>query len=486
MPSFLTTRRLTLAAAGALALSGAACKDPTSVPELNNIPSSVIEGNLTATTTRLLTLGLINRDRDIASFRYIVFAETLARDVYNIDPSESRFITQLLGNVIDPAGFIGQSGGYTEAFNAVRAADLLISKIGTASDLTAEQQSGVKGIAYTFKALALYRALELRGTYGIPVVNVDPGVSGAALVSGAPIKCEASALATISATLDTGATALASAGTSFLSGLLPAGFTSNGNFNTPAAFLQFNRGLKGRAEFYRGLRTGDATAFTNAITALNASFLDTTAPTTNGVYFTFASAPDTFNPLAVPTIALNPTITTAAAGAGAFGQSQVLQAGDARGAAKVAVGATRTRSGVTTNLFSPIATATPSNLVRPIPLLRNAELILLRAQAEIELGQFQAATDDMNVVRVKEGGLAPYALTTDKATAIQRVLYEKRFSLLLEGAQRLVDLRTYGLLNTANLGASPRAADVYNQQLPTPQFELDQRQQTLTQAVCTN
>ena len=66
------------------------------------------------------------------------------------------------------------------------------------------------------------------------------------------------------------------------------------------------------------------------------------------------------------------------------------------------------------------------------------------------------------------------------------MLYEKRFSLLLEGAQRLVDLRSYRLLNAANLGASQRAADVFNQALPIPQAELDQRQQTTSQAVCTN
>lgn len=488
MHSKTTTRRLAMAAAGAAALAGAACKDPTSVPELNNIPSAVVAGNLTANTTRLLTLGLLNRDRDIAGFRYIVFAETLARDVYNIDPSESRFITQLLGSVIDPSGFVGGSGGFTEAFNAVRAADQIIAKIPTAADLTAQQQSGIRGIAYTFKALALYRALELRGTNGIPVNNVDAATSGDALIQGSPIRCEPAALAVISATLDSGFTALSdqAAGSSFLTGALPAGFSLNGAFNTPATFRQFNRGLKGRVEFYRGLRGGGAAAYNNAITALNASFLNTAGSTQAGVYFTYASAPDVFNPIAVSTVYLNPTITTPATSAGAFGQSQVLQPGDAR-SAKVVVGTARTRSGVTTTLTSSLATATPTNLVRPIPLLRNAELILLRAQAEIELGQYQAATNDINVVRVAEGGLAPIPTITTRDEGIQRVLYEKRFSLLLEGAQRLVDLRTYGLLNAANLGASPRgAADIFNTQLPIPQAELDQRQQTASQAVCTS
>lgn len=491
MPSFLTTRRLTVAAAGTLAMAGAACKDPTAVPDLNNLPSAVVEGNLSANTAQLLTIGLANRDRDIAGFGYIVFAETLARDIYNIDPSENRFQTELLGNVLDPAGFTGAGGGFTEAFNDVRTADLLISRINTAADLTAEQQSGIKGVAYTFKALALYRALQLRGASGIPLQNVDATITGAALVAANPIRCEPAALAAISATLDSGATALTAAaatGGTALAVTLPAGFASNGDFRSIAGFLKFNQGLKGRTEFYRGLvGGGGAAAYNNALTALNASFVDTTAATTNGVYFTYAASPDLFNPIAASTIFLNPTVTTAAAGAGAFGQSQVLQAGDLRGAAKVSVSATTTtRNGVSTNLRSPIATATSANLVRPIAVLRNAELILLRAQTNIELGDFAAATADINVIRVKEGGLAPIPTITSRDEGVQRVLYEKRFSLLLEGAQRLVDLRSYKLLDAANLGASQRgAADVFNTSLPIPQAELDQRRQTAAEAVCT-
>ena len=482
MRSYISTRRLSLFAAGAVLLAAGACKDPTSVPDLNNLPSTVIEGNLSQNSAQLLVTGLANRDRDLAAFRYVVFSGTLARDVYNIDPSEPRFQTELLGNAIDPAGFIG-GDLFTQAYSSVRTSDVLIQRINTASDLTPAQQNGVKGIAYTFKALALYREIELRGPAGIPLENREPGTSGAAL---APIRCAPAALAAISATLDSGATALAAAGTSFAV-TLPAGFSTNGTFNTPAGFLQFNRGLKGRAELYRGLNGGGAAAFQSAITALNASFLSTTAPLTNGVYFTYAAAPDVFNPLAVGTIFLAPTLTTAPAGAPAFAASQVLQTGDRR-AAKITTRATATtRNGVTTNLSSPLATADAANLTRPLPVLRNAELILLRAQAEIELSQFAPATADINVVRTGEGGLAPIPTIANRTEGIQRVLYEKRFSLLLEpGGQRLFDLRSYGLLNAASLGASPRGtADAFLPGLPIPQAELDQRGQTAAQAACT-
>lgn len=471
MHTTYTARRL-MAAAGALALAGAACKDPTSVPDLNNLPISTISGGLNANLTQLLVTGLISRDRNITGVRYFQFSGTLARDVYNIDPSEPRFQTELLGGAIDAAGFIGASGGFTEAFNAVATANALLTGVDAVTDYTAAQKNGVRGIAHTFKALALYRALELRGPNGIPLDNspIDAGPD-----QQLPIRCQPAALAAISATLDSGATELAAAGTSFAV-TLPAGFTSNGTFNTPATFLRFNRGLAGRADFYRGLLGAGRAAYDSALVELNASFLSTTEPTTNGVYATYAAAPDVFNPLAVGTIYLNPTVTTAGAGAGAFGVSQVLQAGDARASKVTTAATTTTRNGVSSNLRTSIANTQQATRTRPLPILRNAELLLLRAQTEIELGQFAAATADINSVRTREGNLAPIPTITSRDEGVQRVLYEKRFSLLLEGAQRLVDLRAYGLLNAANLGASPRgAADTFQTTLPIPQQERDAR-----------
>lgn len=474
-----TTRRLTVAAAAALALG--ACKDPTSVPDLNNLPTAIVQGNLNQPTVQILVNGLANRDRDLAGFRYAVFAGSLARDVVNFDPSESRYQTELFGNAIDPAGFIGGSL-FTEAYSSIRSADVLITKAATAGDLTAGQQNAVRGLAYTFKALALYRELELRAPYGIPLENREPGTSGKDL---APFVCSPDAFARISVLLDSGATALnasisaasAAGGTATFGVSLPAGFSLNGSFNTPATFLQFNRGLKGRNEFYRGLAGGGGSAaYTAALTALGQSFLSTTAPLANGVYFTYAASPDVFNPLAVGTIFLNQSITTVPASAPAFARSQVIQPGDLR-ASKLDIRSSATvRNGMSSNLKSTLASTAATNQTRPLPLLRNAELVLLRAQAEIELGQFQAATDDINVVRVQEGGLPPIPTITSRTEGVQRVLYEKRYSLLLEpGGSRLMDLRSYGLLNAANLGAPQRDGDLYLKGLPVPQAELDQR-----------
>ena len=90
MRNHRTNRGLASVSLGALLLAQA-CSDPTTVPDLNNLPDAVIAEGLNANTAQLLTTGLINRDRGVGGFRHLIFAGTLARDVYNIDPSEPRY-----------------------------------------------------------------------------------------------------------------------------------------------------------------------------------------------------------------------------------------------------------------------------------------------------------------------------------------------------------------------------------------------------------
>ena len=85
-----------------------------------------------------------------------------------------------------------------------------------------------------------------------------------------------------------------------------------------------------------------------------------------------------------------------------------------------------------------------------IPIIRDEELVLLRAEANIGLGNLAAALTDINFVRVNSGGLAPLGAFADANAAITAVLYEKRYSLLWEGS-RWVDVRRYGRLNTLPL-----------------------------------
>lgn len=459
----MLSRSAAAIALGALAFAGA-CKEATSVPDLNNLPSSTIAGGFTPTTFALLTTGLLNSDRGNLSFGYIVSGETMARDVYNLDPSENRYITEFLGGPPDPSGF-GGGGSFIGLYSTVRTANTILDGINSLStSLSADEIAAARGLVRTLKAQALYRVFALRGPNGV-AIDVDRTIAETNKQP-APLLCQTSALAAISALLDSAYTDLqapAASKTAFPFSL-PAGFTSNGDFSTPAKFALFNRGLKGRVEVARGI-LGRAQSYTDAVTALNASFLNVTGDLTAGPYYTYSTAPnETVNPIAAVTIYLSPKL----------GDS--VQAGDAR-ASKIATVAKVSRFGVATTYKSPLAST--SNLTGQIPILRNAELILLRAQANIGLNNLSAAAADINVVRTKEGGLPALGTPASADAAISAVLYEKRLSLLLTGAQRLVDLRSYGRLN-ATYFKPEISTDIFNSALPIPTAEANARSGNLT------
>ncbi len=87
--------------------------------------------------------------------------------------------------------------------------------------------------------------------------------------------------------------------------------------------------------------------------------------------------------------------------------------------------------------------ATPST---PIPIIRNEELILLRAEANIGLSNLLPATDDINVVRTVSGKLASIPVLATPTAALDELLYNKRYSLLYEGGHRWIDMRHYSRL----------------------------------------
>jgi len=88
----------------------------------------------------------------------------------------------------------------------------------------------------------------------------------------------------------------------------------------------------------------------------------------------------------------------------------------------------------------------------PIPIIRNEELILLRAEARYFTADQAGALTDLNDVRTRAGGL-PALVAGDIDTEskfLDRLLYERRYSLLLEG-HRWADVRRFGRLNTLPL-----------------------------------
>jgi hypothetical protein len=81
----------------------------------------------------------------------------------------------------------------------------------------------------------------------------------------------------------------------------------------------------------------------------------------------------------------------------------------------------------------------------PVPIIRNEELILIYAEANIQLNNFDDAVKALDIIRTKHG-LAKYNGAQTQPALIDEMLYERRYSLYFEG-HRWIDLRRYNRLN---------------------------------------
>jgi hypothetical protein len=102
----------------------------------------------------------------------------------------------------------------------------------------------------------------------------------------------------------------------------------------------------------------------------------------------------------------------------------------------------------------------------PIPIIRNAELLLLRAEARIQTGALDDATDDLNVIR-NAAGLPDYDGAITQAALTDEMLRQRRYELYGEG-HRWVDMRRYDRLDA--LPIDREGDDVWTQ-FPIPANE---------------
>ncbi len=463
-------KKTIVALVGALTLT-TACKDSLSAPSQDQVVAG------TAQPVQNLVTGIIAQDRASASaFSYLLYPETEARNSVRIDPNEPRFINELIGVPIDPSDFIGGSGwnGY---YTEIRAANQLIVNPGLAT-LSAGDKAASIGFVQTMKALDYIRIVQLRDSLGASIQTVQTATPD-------PFRTKTAVLAYVSALLDSANTSLA-AGSASLPFVVPAGFKSNGDYSKTANVVLFNRGLKGEVEIYRGLDHASpcSACFATAITALNAALAGATGTASSllaGPYYQYQpAAPESFpNPLVDNHIYLTDNFANS------------IMAGDAR-ASEIATAASASSSvsGLKLTMIDPITDpGNKSNLTNLIPIIRNAELRLLKAQAEAESGDLASATVDVNVVHTVEGGLAPYPVFTSLTQARQAILYETRYSMIYQGPYYLILLRQYGLLTKAyvtqpgmpSVSSDPtHANDPLQTTLPIPANEAAARSGNVT------
>ena len=395
-------------------------------------------------------------------------AGILGREAYRFDGSDPRFISEWLAGPLDPGG--GAFGGdhWSEHYNAIRSTNDLGTVIGSAAALSTAEQRATLGFAETMQAYSFLMVLKARTDF--PTHNGDSipvDVNRPVSEPPAPLVSSTEAYLFVSNLLDAADVELAAAADTAFPFTLPSGFTG---FATPAEFRKFNRALKGAVEVYRG-SMGCATCYTAALTALVASFIDTLggAGTLNrGVYFNFSTAPgDAPNPLFQnPQTGENfvhPSLRDSV-------ETKPGGGNDNRYTAKVVDRAPVTTTGLTSDLGWIRYPSTDAS----VPIIRNEELILLRAEANLASALPLLAANDVNYVRVASGGLAAIAgLGGQTPTQILgQILRERKYSLLYEG-HRWFDLRRTGNLNALILD---RTGDQRFSTLPIPLSERQARQ----------
>jgi hypothetical protein len=400
-------------------------------------------------------------------------AGIIGREAYRFDGSDPRFIGELLEGPLDPGG--GAFGGdhWFEQYAAIRTQNELLNVLSTASRLSAAEQSATRGFAETFQAYEYLMVLMGHRTDSIPV-----DVNRAITDPPAPFVSNDSAFRHVTNLLDSANAHLAAGGGAFPFAL-PPGFTG---FATPATFQQFNRALKARVEVYRGSLGCGNPCYTAALTALGASFVDTTAavPLTRGVYFDYSTNPGDIpnplfqNPLTGENFAHPSVSDSMERKTGGFGADTTNNTvNDNRWVAKVIK--RQLGSAGDPPLASRFGWIRYPRPDAQVPIIRNEELILLRAEANNALGNALQSANDINYIRVASGGLPAIGTLAAAAPAarLDQLVRERRYSLLYEG-HRWFDMIRLGRLSV--LPIDRPGVDVVHATLPVPLNEVLARQ----------
>lgn len=452
------SKGLVLGLASAAVLVSACSADRLTVPNPNS--PTVSGASADPNALQLQATGLLRQLRG-GRGAYITATARFGREGYIYTPNEGRntshYLIGLSGqSKLDPAGFAvgvwaGNYGNLRDIFNFQQV-------VAANANLSTAQKSAAAGFARTIEALELLYVISTRDTLGA-VVQINDNASDLA-----PFVSRDSVYRYIVNSLNAADAELAAGGTAFPFAL-HAGFTG---FTTPTTFRLFNRAITARAAAYWATSGGGASAWTQAQTAIAASFLNRTpanaAAMNVGAYHIYSLATG-----------------DAANGIDRLGNSDFLThpsyatdvtPGDLR-ASKWAVLAVPRNApqglGIATNLAMNVYATQSTN----VPVVRNEELVLLDAEIRLATGDKAGALANINVVRAVSGGLGASSLTVASSDAafVDAILYEKRFSLLAEG-HRWVDMRRYGRLNQLPLDITTgNNAHFIARVMPVPQAE---------------
>jgi hypothetical protein len=437
--------------AGALLAGG--CRDLT-VPDYNEPLLGDLQDNPTSTLVKASATGMLDISRRDAA-NYVRYTGILGREAYYTDPNESRYVTELVSGVLDPSSFAG-GGLWTNRYRSLRTGNVLIAaldKLPVNDTLPTTQKEGIRGFVKLIQAHDLLAIANTRATAPIDIPESP-------LDAPAPLVDQAALRARIYKLLDESYTHLGAAGSSFAFPL-PSGFSQYG-LNTPSGMRQVNKAIRARVDILN-------LNYAQALTDVGGSFITTAAgdrATLNkGAYYNFSGAA---GDLTNGVTSANPQVVDTLLRTQA--QKQPGGALDARFVLKTGSKSMRDFFGIKSNLLFRLYNQNPffgpGGTASPIPIIRNEELVLIRAEARWYTGDKPGAMADLNYVRTNSGGLAALATPATDAEFLSALLYERRYSLLYEGGFRWMDLRRYNMLGT--LDNYPRQGDRIPAYFPIP------------------
>jgi hypothetical protein len=384
--------------------------------DLNNATVQAFSDNATAGELNNLVSGTESGMRNVLAL-YLDDVGTIGREMYHFSTSEPRYVTDLLGasNATLSNSNFYITNPWAARYRVVKNCNILIQAATNSKLITDAQRSGYIGFARTIKAYQLLMNLNLTYDDSIRIDVSNPDKLG-------PFVSRIDALIAISSLLDSAQADFSTASIAFTL----AGFSG---FNDAAGLTKFNRALAARVDVYQQNWSG-------ALIALSQSFFGLTNDLNLGVFHEFSTGSgDQLNTFFIPQNqsgeirVAHPSYATD------------IEASDDRINKATLRSSVASLSGLSSDRDVWVYTSSTA----PIPIIRNEELILIYAEANIQNNDLPDAVTALNVIRSGHN-LPNYSGTVSQPALITEMLNQRRYSLFCEG-HRWIDMRRYNLLS---------------------------------------
>ena len=347
--------------------------------DLNSPEVDAFAENITRGDLQDLIGGVLYSSR-VSLGTYLDDCGVIGREYWRFSSSDPRFTSDLLGganSVLDNNTFY-LTLPWAARYRTVKNANLILGFLegqDVSSQFTAQEVNATKGFLKTFMASELLFNLNLVDEGGIRLDVADENNLG-------PFVSKTEALAGIQAMLVEAGSDLSNGGGAFPF-IITSGFSG---FDTPSTFLKANKALSARVAMYQGNASETLSFLTQSFFTLSGTDLNT------GIYHNFsADANDLLNPMFFNIEGL----TTAGARIVQPLFVPDAETGDTRLEKVVQLDAPITLDGLTNDY----AVYRYQSNTEAIPIIRNEELILLYAEANITVNPGDAI-NALNILEI--------------------------------------------------------------------------------------